>query len=278
VGNLGRPCRFTLGGKNNHGEAYFPLSPALPSEVWAEIGGFRPGDLDHAAIDTALEHLRHPTGVEDRLQVLRRLVEYWHGAIIPEDGIPDADLAGPNLPYPLRWWYRWAGQRTNVMCGQNFLLDPDKLKLRDGVLEFYVENQYCYQWGTLPEGMDPPVFGRESPSDPWEPEGVTLSEHLILACLFEAIMCHSPYGASTAWLGGDLLNRIIEYTPPIAVNPWRWGGPTKFYARSGAFMFVMGEFDIQGERGYSPWIGSKTEHPLQFLKPMIDKSWEYVAV
>jgi hypothetical protein len=25
-------------------------------------------------------------------------------------------------------------------------------------------------------------------------------------------------------------------------------------------------------------IGAKTEHPLQFLKPLLDKSWEYVAL
>jgi hypothetical protein len=164
------------------------------------------------------------------------------------------------------------------MSGQNFLLDPGKLKIRDGLLEFYVENQYCYQWGTLPEADDPSVFGRKSLSDPWEPEGITLSEHLILACLFEAIICHSPYGASTAWLGEDILDRIIEHVAPIAINPWRWTGSTRFYARGGAFMYVMGEFEIHGMRGYSVWIGAKTEHPLQFLKPFINKEWEYIAV
>ncbi len=46
VGYLEPACRFSLTGKDNCGEAHFSLSPALPSEVWAEIGDFSPGDLD----------------------------------------------------------------------------------------------------------------------------------------------------------------------------------------------------------------------------------------
>ena len=278
VGELAPACRFTTSGKDNCGEAYFSLTPALPSAVWAEIGGFRPGDLDHAAIDAALDHLRCPVKVEERLWVLRQVVEYWHGKISPEDGFSDQELAGLSIPYPLRWWYRWAGRRERIMSGQNFLLAPDKLKIKDGLLEFYVENQYCYRWGTYLEGEDPPVFGRSETTEPWKPEGIVLSEHLILACLFEATMCHSPYGASASWLEQSILDKIIEHIPPIAVSPWRWLGSTRFYVNAGAFMYTMPNGLINGDQGYSVWIGAKTEHPLQFLEPYIDKGWEYVAV
>jgi hypothetical protein len=54
-------------------------------------------------------------------------------------------------------------------------------------LAFCRENQGCYFWSTLPEGDDPPVFGRENDAEPWRPEAMTVSEHLILACLLEAI-------------------------------------------------------------------------------------------
>ena len=189
VGELGPACRFTISGKGNCGEAYFSLSPALPSEIWTEIGGFRPGDLDHAAIDAALDRLSYPLNTEERLWVLQQLVEYWHGPIRPEDGFSEQELEGLSMPYPLRWWYRWAGRRSDIMSGQNFLLAPDQLTIKDGLLEFYVENQYCYQWGTHIGGDDPPVFGRAETTNPWEPEGIVLSEHLILACLFEATMC-----------------------------------------------------------------------------------------
>ncbi len=91
-------------------------------------------------------------------------------------------------------------------------------------------------------------------------------------------MCHSPYGASASWLDHSVLDKIIEHVPPISINPWRWGGSAQFYAKGGAFMFTMPNGEINGEQGYSVWIGAKTEHPLQFLKPFIDKGWEYVAV
>lgn len=279
VGELGPACKFTIsGGGGNCGEAYLELSPALPSEVWGELGGPRPGDLDHDALDAALGRLRHPANVEERLWVLRRLVEYWHGPIRPEDGIPEAELEGLTIPYPLRWWYRRAGRRTEILSGQNRLKPPDGLSRADGKLLFYVENQGCYHWGTEPEGDDPPVFGREDDSDPWEAEGVSLSEHLILACLFEAILCHSPYGAAAAWLEESVLDRIIEHVSPIPVGPWRWIGPTRFHAGGGAFLYTMPNGEMGGRRGYSVWIGAKTEHPLQFLKPYIDEGWEYVAV
>ncbi len=278
VGELGPACRFTMSGKDNCGEAYFCIIPALPSEVWIELGGLRPGDLDHAAIDAALDRLRCQIDVEERLRVLRRLVAFWHGPIGPGDGLGEKELAGLAIPDPLRWWYRWAGNRRNVISGQNELLAPEKLLARDDRLVFYGENQWCYEWATLFEGDDPPVFGRVRASDPWEPEGMLLSEHLILACLFEAILCHSSYGASASWLQQSVLDEIIEHVPPIAINPRRWGGSARFYAKGGAFMCTMPNVEIDGELGYSVWIGAKTEHSLRFLKPLIDEAWEHVAV
>jgi hypothetical protein len=278
VGELAPACRFTISGKDNCGEAYFGLSPALSSKVWAEIGGFRPGDQDHDAIDAALDRLRQPVNMEERLWVLRRLVEYWHGPIRAEDGFIEKELEGFAIPYPLRWWYRWAGRRRKILSGQNTLLSPDELLVRDNRLVFYGENQWCYEWATLFKGDDPPVFGRSETTDPWQPEGIVLSEHLILACLFEAIICHSPYGATVSWLPEAVLDRIVQHIPPIAVNPWGWCGSTRFYAKGGAFMNTMPNGKINGEQGYSVWIGAKTEQPLGFLKPHIDKGWEYVAV
>src|ERR1700722_2359524 len=80
---------------------------------------------NYGPVDRARDRLRSPTSVQDRLGVLQQLVDIWHGPIEPEDGLSDAELAGlPPLPLPLRWWYRWAGKRTEVMSGQNFLFEP----------------------------------------------------------------------------------------------------------------------------------------------------------
>ncbi len=106
VGEVTPACRFKIrSDKENHGEAYFSLSPALPSEVWAEIGGYQPGDVDHGSIDSALDRLRQPIDVEERLWVLRRLVAYWHGPIRPDDGFDEDDLEGLSIPYSLRRAY-----------------------------------------------------------------------------------------------------------------------------------------------------------------------------
>ena len=234
--------------------------------------------MDHATVDVALDRLRHPINVEERLWVLQQIVAYWHGPIRPEDGFSEQALEGNSMPYPLRWWYRWAGRRSGIMSGQNFLRPPNQLTIKDGLLEFYVENQYCYQWGTHIGGNDPPVLGRSETTNPWEPEGIVLSEHLILACLFEATMCHSLYGASASWLEQSVLDKIIEHIPPISINPWRWGGSARFYAKGGAFMYTMPNGEFKGKQGFSIWIGSKSERPLQSLKPYIDNDWEHVAV
>ena len=106
-------------------------------------------------------------------------------------------------------------------------------------------------------------------TDPWEQEDVRLSEHLILACLFEAVVCHARYGASTSWLEEEKLSEIAMTIPSVAIAPWRWNDGTRFFAGRGAFMCAAGG---------TVWIGAKTEHPLQFLRPYLGKDWEHVAI
>jgi hypothetical protein len=79
---------------------------------------------DVAALDQALDRLRRPTTVHDHLIILRRLVEFWHGPIRPEDGMTDAEMTSQPLPLPLHWWYRFAGKRSEIMSGQNILFVP----------------------------------------------------------------------------------------------------------------------------------------------------------
>lgn len=187
------------------------------------------------------------------------------------------ELCGAELPLPLFKWYTWAGKRPEIMSGQNFLLSPKDLEVKNGYLRFYVENQGVYTWATLPAGDDPPVFGRFEDHDPWECEEVSLSEHLILMCLFEAIMSHSPFGASTAWLAEDEMGKIVNLIPRISIGKWRWPESTRFYAGGGAFMYASKQA-IRGKDGFSVWVGAKTEAPLQFMKSMVDQNWEYVAL
>jgi hypothetical protein len=120
-------------------------------------------------------------------------------------------------------------------------------------------------------------FGRYNRTDPWQNENITLSGHLILVCLFEAVMSHARFRAGAAWLPEREFCEIAKNILPVAVGPWRWAG-MKFFAGNGAFMCAAeyGEFD--GEKGYSVRIGAKTEYPLQFLEPFLDDNWDYCVM
>jgi hypothetical protein len=269
----------------DRGAVHFKLTPTIPSKVLAELGGLHLGEMDVVVLDEAFDRMKQVTTVRDRLDILQQVVNFWHGPIKPEDGMSGVEqVGGVPLPLPLQFWYGWAGKRTEVMTGQNKLFTPRDYRYRssilrvvNGRLHFHVENQGVYQWSTLPDGEDPPVFGRYKDDEPWAPEGVRLSEHLILTCLFEAIMCHAKYKASAAWLDEARLAAVVEHIPPLAIGPWRWIG-LKFFVRGGAFMCAAVNGEDNGKKYYSVSIGAKTEQPLQFLKSMLDKSWELVAI
>jgi hypothetical protein len=170
------------------------------------------------------------------------------------------------------------------MSGKNHLFVPHDLErkygqltVKDGRLYFYAENQGVYQWSTLPHGEDPPVFGRYGGRGRWGHERIRLSEHLIVMCLFEAIMCHADYGASAAWLDEDKFDAVARNIPPLAIRPWRWM-QTRFFIGQGAFMCAAANGAVNGKKGYSVWIGAKTEQPLRFLKSYLDDRWEYIAL
>jgi hypothetical protein len=235
---------------------------------------------DFASLDDALDSLRRPGDVEARLAALRAIVEHWHGPIAPEDGFSDADLAGFTLPMPLARWYRWAGRRRSIMSGQNFLFEPDetrydahKLKVRDGKLAFHMENQGCFFWSTLSTGDDPPVFGRESESEPWRQEVPTLSEHLILTAILEAVICHAPYRACSMALSEDKLDVIAAHAPALAIGPWLWC-ETHFFAGSGVFMTASPVGEETGRRYFSVWLGARHEGELDYIRPLVGDEWE----
>ncbi len=289
VGELDPPSVLVKSLNAEVGAAYFNVSPTLPSRVLAELG-IKLGELDFAAVDAALDRLRQPTTVQDRVSVLQKLVHYWHGPIGLEDGISEAEMKIFTLPSVLRWWYQWAGRRSEIMTAENFLFVPNNKEnpryqptIVDGHLLFYVENRYAYaeresayQWSTLPDGDDPPVFGRTNDDQPWQAEGIRLSEHLILACLFEAIMCHAKYGVWCKRLEEDRFVAIAQNIAPIAIPPWRWRR-LQFYAGRGAFMCAAID-DENSKIWHEVSIAAKTEHPLQFLKPLLGQSRYYGAI
>jgi hypothetical protein len=233
-------------------------------------------------IDKTLTQLSSATTPQVRFKVLQELAMYWHGPIGSQDGFSEAELKDVSLPDPLHRWYRWAGRRTEIMSGQNWFFSPHNpgpsldLIMEDGYLLFQRENQAVYEWATLPEGEDPPVFGRYTEQS-WEKEEVSLSEHLILNCLFEAIMCRATYSASAAWIEHERLSRILEHFSALASPAWRWPGLTRFYFGKGAFMYVA-SYPSEKETTRSVWLGAKEANALDFLRPYVDKTWDHVEL
>ncbi len=270
----------------DRGAAHFTLIPTVPSKVLAELGGLRLGDVDLAGLDQALDRLKQPTTVHDRLDVLRHLVNFWHGPIEPEDGMSGVEqVGGVPLPFPLQFWYGWAGKRTEVMTGQNIFFTPRDYRRRNTILaikedrlHFHVENQGVYEWSTLPYGDDPQVFGRyeckgsaprpntrsSSLDRYWTRAG---NSYRFEKALARARKMRCPCNGNRA-----LSPRHI---PPLAIPPWLG---TQFFARRGAFMCAAENGQHEGKKWYSVWIGAKTEHPLQFIKPLLDKSWGLVSI
>ena len=265
------PSTMQIPGAN---AARFYLSPGIPTKVWAELRGSAFVIPDPTIVDSALDRLRGPTTADDRFEILQTFVEYWYGPITPEDGLPEEAMQHLRIPTPLRRWYQWAGRRTEEIFRQNFLLPPAELEYMDERVLFYRENQSVYLWSTLPDGDDPMVFGRSCEEKAWVVEGPRLTEHLIGAFVSEAAMIGAPYGAHTVSLDKAVFDQIAERILPLAIPAWRYYR-MRFYGRNGAFMASM---QLEDEESVTFIIGAKSEHPLRFLKPLIDEDWLYVAI
>lgn len=210
--------------------------------------------MTDAELDQTLARLEQPRTVQERLDILRAVTEYWHGPIAQKDGIPSAELSEA-LPLPLQWWYGFAGRRDEILSFQNVFAKPKRS--RDGHIAFYQENQGGYFWSTLPQAEDPPVYGRQEPDLPWTPEGMTLSEFLIQVCLFEGIV-QSPQFNIVGQASATDVSSIIAPLHRLQVAAWRWPGyPAEFYYGDGAFVFVS-PFKAAGEGVFSVFVGGKS--------------------
>ena len=228
-------------------------------------------------IDKAFDAIsKAPANLEQRLDLLKALAEYFHGPIEPHDGIDAEQLKHLQLPFPLRWWFQLAGHRSSILNYQNELIEPDELKPDNkGKILFYVENQGVYLWSTDSEGDDPPVWGRfQEPKLHFTKEGMSLSEFLIGVCLFEFMM-QAPYGATASWLDQEELDRLRSTIPELPLTPWRWpDNPSRFYGRRGASMFSCPNNGSDGSKAFSAWIGSTTPEPVSFLKDIVNDQWD----
>lgn len=230
-----------------------------------------------AEADGVLSRIRQSLTLQERLSILESLVEWWHGPIAIDQGIPAAELQGTQLPLPLRWWYGRFGKRLDIVRIQNRMLGPQNLWLdaddddeedqdQGPRLVFYRENQDVYVWSTEPTGDDPPVWVRPfDGGEPWEIEEAPLSGFLIQMVLFEAIM-QAQYGASSAWLDTQDFESFITRLTPLPLGSWRWPAYLHhFYTMNGMLIFAGPIRMWEGKQKWEVWIGAKTEEAMSVL-------------
>lgn len=136
--------------------------------------------------------------------------------ISPTDGFQEDDIVGAEarlgfrLPQLVREFYLRVGTREDVNAAHDWLEPLDQLKLRDGKVRFYCENQNVTDWGFAiedAENPDPPVW-----CDDWTDWAVVFERTSDF--LFGELIKQCMLGGMT-WIGiGDkpqgLRERITE--------------------------------------------------------------------
>jgi hypothetical protein len=151
---------------------------------------------------------------------LDEFLSWWYGP-------PQRDLSprrAPDIPAPLSAWYAAEESWARKLCSQNYILSGTELRRDGDYTVFWVENQNVWLWAYA-GGDDPAVFDRENqPNIPWAATGAKLSDFLVQAAMFEAIM-GSLTGASAVDISRSEFNQIVAPLAPVAMTPWTWPGP-----------------------------------------------------
>lgn len=262
-------------------------------------------------LDELLERLPNCQSWQERFDVLIGLVEAWHGPCHPEDGFSEMELAPKFIPPPLLEWYRKGGKRKNILDGHNQLIRPNQLSewKDEEFWYFYSENQGSYLWAlrfypesklrfpdknqlTLP-GIEPPkptrytlinydvddpeVWGQSEQNNYlWVNEEVTLSEFLIQAFVFEAIVL-APYQLYIGQENATVTKQITSFLCKTELGAWHWPSyPTRFYSGLGVFCCTCPDtITSEGEQLYTIMIGARTEKALDFLTPLSKGHWDF---
>jgi hypothetical protein len=116
-------------------------------------------------------HMLEASDVRELLSELGRFLEFWFGPRAPEFGEPVGQVQGCSLPFPLAWFYEFAGRWPPGVpgytledffytgAGGHHLYPLAMVEPRpDGRLEFSSEYQGDWTGLTLPAGEDPPVW------------------------------------------------------------------------------------------------------------------------
>jgi hypothetical protein len=123
----------------------------------------------------------------------------------------------------MREWYGSVGRRDDIGTRQDKLIQPDKLALAGGVLEFYVENQGVTSWGVREAELcvdDPPVVVRDE-DDRWVVQSPQFSEFALHMSTFSI-----QFGKHPAQLHGyanpPCVQRLETSLPKLGFPEFIW--------------------------------------------------------
>ncbi len=188
-----------------------------------------------------------PPGVEEqrRWSGLLSFLEEWNRSLTLTDGIPlhRVETAerrlGFRLPVALREWYLLSGKRSsNEVSKTNFLLLPEELTVSEGVLDFYVENQFVVVWGILEDDLasdDPSVLvggdwedEYSPPRSGWIKENNSVSEFIFQMEVMDTIAYAEI--STTCQCDEAVADTIRQQYEPFGFPKWHWPVyPTEFY-------------------------------------------------
>jgi hypothetical protein len=230
----------------------------------------------------------------ERWKWLQVVAAGWFPPLRPDDGVSAAVLdaaevrLGVRLPLALREWYLLCGNRPDIWSRQDRFLTPQKLRLRNGMLVFYQENQGVVEWGiSLGElgQEDPPVAvdvsdletrPEEDACGGWVVQNATTSEfalQMLLGCVkFAAGL---PFAGNGACPDGAI--QLIEQAyPQLPLPDWHWPGfPTRFYGCADLLI------EVDGPASHPwLWVAARKEAAFRGLLEVLEPArvgWDDVS-
>lgn len=139
--------------------------------------------------------LKFKDSPHELMQALERFLSVYFGDRQVENQIDTDEIAGWNIPQPLKDLYSFVGKypgKQGILSSQDVLyINSGQGKTYGGKIIVVGENNGCWSCFTDTEGEDPPVwtenYGWKDDSPKWKLVNDSLSQFLITFCLQEAI-------------------------------------------------------------------------------------------
>jgi hypothetical protein len=216
----------------------------------------------------------------ERWDRLREFVSQWYPPLLPVDGLSAEEFATAEsrlqirLPPALHEWYGIAGRRDDIWSRQDKFLRPDRLRIHDEHLIFYVENQGVVRWGIRVADLssdDPPVFVSSADgSGQWTDENDTTSEFAIQMLVSCVRWADGHTGSANGAIESDrVIEAIASNYPRLPLREWSWAGTHQYHGdreviaetdRGGTWLWVstrsaaaFREFDLLMQAAGMQW-------------------------